>query len=101
MVWFKSLNKTKKILLVIVGLQFLVLFLMVYIGLRGGGSGGADNDSFNMAVFVPIWLAAMIPALRDKQKKSEKEKSIMLNLLVFLAGLVLVVMVVFLVYLIK
>jgi cation transport ATPase len=96
----KKKNKLlKKLLIVGIMLQILVLGLTMYMTTSKGVGGGAHNDNdFNFVVFVPIWIAIMTPFMVSKNKSlSEERKYRKLLILAALAGLVLAVMLVFLI----
>jgi cytochrome bd-type quinol oxidase subunit 2 len=63
--------------LVSIGLGVMVAggFLAYLIMRKQVGGEEADREGLSIAVFVPVWLAAMIPILAGKKKKEQLKPS--------------------------
>jgi len=80
-------RKLKKILIIVVGLQFLIIGATLFFVLQnkgGGGGNSSDSSASSFIPFLPVWIAVFIPILvLRKKEQTEGEKQRVLWVVLF------------------
>lgn len=68
-------NKKTLMVLLAIGIAVFVVGLVTFF-ITSDGSGGDDDSSMNLAIFIPIWTAAFVPIFVARKERLRKDSDL-------------------------